>query len=214
MLPLLLLGLLLILWLLWMIKVKQMLEKGGEIATGCGTPAAAAQEEMQAADRPAAAAHTPAPPPAKHSTPMGLAASTSTDSGDNCPLTHIDPTVGPMIPRAGGSQAPQDFSEEMKHTQPSLPFVGPQPPSRTIRPKLISGPEARRARLKFILGASEDNSSDEDLPLTMKPPTGFGSSQAAATSCLRQTVSATSTTFSPPQQITSVTSTPTSHGMR
>eukprot|EP00063_Salmo_salar_P052735 XP_014027570.1 PREDICTED: acetyl-CoA carboxylase-like isoform X2 [Salmo salar] len=214
MLPLLLLGLLLILWLLWMIKVKQMLEKGGEIATGCGTPAAAAQEEMQAADRPAAAAHTPAPPPAKHSTPMGLKASTSTDSGDNCPLTHIDPTVGPMIPRAGGSQAPQDFSEEMKHTQPSLPFVGPQPPSRTIRPKLISGPEARRARLKFILGASEDNSSDEDLPLTMKPPTGFGSSQAAATSCLRQTVSATSTTFSPPQQITSVTSTPTSHGMR
>ncbi|XP_064867512.1 uncharacterized protein LOC135565279 [Oncorhynchus nerka] len=208
MLPLLLLGLLLILWLFWMIKVKQMLEKGGEIVTGCGTPAAAAQEEMQAADRSAAAAHTPAPPPTKQSTPMGLAASTSTDSGDNRPLTHIDPTVGPMIPRVGGS------SEEMKHTQPSLPFVVPQPPSRTIRPKLISGLEARQARPKFILGASEDNSSDEDLPLTMKPPTGFGSSQAAATSCLRQTVSATSTTFSPPQQVTSVTSTPTSNGMR
>ena len=182
--------------------------------TGCETPAAAAQEEMQAADRSAAAAHTPAPPPTKQSTPMGLAASTSTDSGDNRPLSQIDPSVVPMIPRAGGSQAPQASSEEMKHTQPSLHFVVPQPPSRTNRPKLISGLEARQARPKFILGASEDNSSDEDLPLTMKPPTGFGSSQAAATSCLRQTVSATSTTFSPPQQVTSVTSTPTSHGMR
>ncbi|CAB1321598.1 unnamed protein product [Coregonus sp. 'balchen'] len=213
MLPLLLSGLLLILWLLWRIKVKMMMDKGGETQTGCGSPAAAAQEEMQAADGPTAAAPTLAP--VEHSTPMGLASSTSTDSEANSPQTHIDPPEGSMIPRAGGSQPPQASSEGMtgQYTQPQpSPFVVPQPPSRTTRPKLSSGPEARRACLKFILGASEDNSSDDEPLLTMKPPTGSSSSELAATSStLRQTASATSNAFSPPQQVTSTTTSP---GMR
>lgn len=41
---------------------------------------------------------------------------------------------------------------------------------RAAAPMLSSGPEARD-RLKFILGASEDNSSDEE-PLVTKPPSG------------------------------------------
>ncbi|XP_064793859.1 acetyl-CoA carboxylase-like isoform X4 [Oncorhynchus masou masou] len=213
MLPLLLSGFLLILWLLWRIKDKMMLDQGGETQTGCGSPAAAAQEEMQAADGLTAAVHTPAP--VEHSTPMVLASSTS-DSGANGPQTHIDPSEGPMIPRAGGSQPPQASSEGMteQYTQTQQsPFVVPQPPSRTTRPKLSSGPEVRRACLKFILGASEDNSSDDELPLTMKPPTGSSSSEATA-STVRQTASATSTAFSPPQQVQSVTLTTTSPGMR
>uniref|UniRef100_A0A3Q3F6Y0 acetyl-CoA carboxylase n=1 Tax=Labrus bergylta TaxID=56723 RepID=A0A3Q3F6Y0_9LABR len=43
-----------------------------------------------------------------------------------------------------------------------------QKPSKATRPMLSSGPEARD-RLKFILGASEDNSSDDE-PLITKPP--------------------------------------------
>lgn len=43
-------------------------------------------------------------------------------------------------------------------------------PSSTRTPKLSSGPNARE-RLKFILGASEDNSSDDE-PVVAKPPTG------------------------------------------
>lgn len=42
--------------------------------------------------------------------------------------------------------------------------------SSTRTPKLSSGANARE-RLKFILGASEDNSSDDE-PVLAKPPTG------------------------------------------
>uniref|UniRef100_A0A674A5U6 Acetyl-CoA carboxylase beta n=1 Tax=Salmo trutta TaxID=8032 RepID=A0A674A5U6_SALTR len=70
-------------------------------------------------------------------------------------------------PPQGSSEG---MTEQYTQTQPS-PFVVPQPPSRTTRPKFSSGPEVRRACLKFILGASEDNSSDDEPPLTMKPPT-------------------------------------------
>nr|XP_020505570.1 acetyl-CoA carboxylase 2 isoform X2 [Labrus bergylta] len=52
-----------------------------------------------------------------------------------------------------------------------------QKPSKATRPMLSSGPEARD-RLKFILGASEDNSSDDE-PLITKPPSG--SSQPSST---------------------------------
>ncbi|MEQ2298254.1 hypothetical protein AMECASPLE_003378 [Ameca splendens] len=46
----------------------------------------------------------------------------------------------------------------------------PQNPSNTIPPMLSSRSE-RREHLKFILGASEDNSSDEEVLMT-KPPSG------------------------------------------
>lgn len=43
-------------------------------------------------------------------------------------------------------------------------------PSSTCTAKPSSGPDARD-RLKFVLGASEDNSSDEE-PVVAKPPSG------------------------------------------
>ncbi|XP_068994808.1 acetyl-CoA carboxylase isoform X3 [Embiotoca jacksoni] len=61
-----------------------------------------------------------------------------------------------------------------------------QKPSKAIAPMFSSGPRARE-RLKFILGASEDNSSDEE-PLVTKPP--CGASQPAS-----------STPRSSPQQV-------------
>lgn len=60
---------------------------------------------------------------------------------------------------------------------------------RAAAPMLSSGPEARD-RLKFILGASEDNSSDEE-PLVAKPPSGSSrplSSNSGSSS--QQTISA------------------------
>ncbi|KAF3695826.1 Acetyl-CoA carboxylase 2 [Channa argus] len=53
-------------------------------------------------------------------------------------------------------------------TSQSLPSTSQKPYKANV-PMLSSGPEARQ-RLKFILGASEDNSSDEE-PLVTKPPT-------------------------------------------
>lgn len=60
-------------------------------------------------------------------------------------------------------------SMEANSKQPTvLPTT--QKPSKSVPPMLSSGPKARE-RLKFILGASEDNSSDEE-PLVTKPPSG------------------------------------------
>uniref|UniRef100_A0A667YIW6 acetyl-CoA carboxylase n=1 Tax=Myripristis murdjan TaxID=586833 RepID=A0A667YIW6_9TELE len=62
-----------------------------------------------------------------------------------------------------------------------------QTASKPTVPKLSSGPEARE-RLKFILGASEDNSSDEE-PLVTKPPTGASQPPASTSSLFSQQVS-------------------------
>lgn len=53
-------------------------------------------------------------------------------------------------------------------------------------PKLSSGPQARE-RLKFILGASEDNSSDEE-PLATKPPSCTPLPSTSTPSCSPQNV--------------------------
>ncbi|CAB1453393.1 unnamed protein product [Pleuronectes platessa] len=66
------------------------------------------------------------------------------------------------------SEPPQS-SSEVNSKAPSLPPTS-QKPHKTKVPMFSSGPEARE-RLKFILGASEDNSSDEE-PLVTKPPSG------------------------------------------
>ncbi|XP_061907231.1 acetyl-CoA carboxylase isoform X1 [Entelurus aequoreus] len=64
------------------------------------------------------------------------------------------------------------------------PIITPKT-SRTKAPMLRSGPEARE-RLKFILGASEDNSSDDE-PLVAKPPSGaFQPSNCTAKSSRHQ----------------------------
>ncbi|XP_034547322.1 acetyl-CoA carboxylase isoform X2 [Notolabrus celidotus] len=63
----------------------------------------------------------------------------------------------------------EQASSEVNSGKPSTGATT-QRPSRAAAPMLCSGPEARD-RLKFILGASEDNSSDEE-PLVTKPPSG------------------------------------------
>ncbi|XP_077417253.1 acetyl-CoA carboxylase 2 isoform X3 [Vanacampus margaritifer] len=69
--------------------------------------------------------------------------------------------------------------------EPQQPLTT-QKPSTSNVPMLRSGPRARE-RLKFILGASEDNSSDEE-PLAAKPPSGASQpSTSAAKSSRHQT---------------------------
>uniref|UniRef100_A0A665XCE3 acetyl-CoA carboxylase n=1 Tax=Echeneis naucrates TaxID=173247 RepID=A0A665XCE3_ECHNA len=88
--------------------------------------------------------------------------------------THNE-NIGPLADSASASldvktvesEPPQ--SSEVNSDQPSLPPTT-QKLVKTNVPRLSSGPEARE-RLKFILGASEDNSSDEE-PVVIKSPTG------------------------------------------
>uniref|UniRef100_A0A665XCX2 acetyl-CoA carboxylase n=1 Tax=Echeneis naucrates TaxID=173247 RepID=A0A665XCX2_ECHNA len=112
--------------------------------------------------------------------------------------THNE-NIGPLADSASASldvktvesEPPQ--SSEVNSDQPSLPPTT-QKLVKTNVPRLSSGPEARE-RLKFILGASEDNSSDEE-PVVIKSPTGV--SQAP-----------NSTLKSPPQQASSAVPHPT-----
>lgn len=76
---------------------------------------------------------------------------TETSSTSGCPETE-----------ASDSDTQAQASPEVNSDKPPLP------PLRA--PMLSSGPEAR-SRLKFILGASEDYSSDEEHGAT-KPPSG------------------------------------------
>lgn len=146
MLPLAALGF--ILWmvvLLWRINTKTaaMPVKGEESSTHCGLPAA--EEAAQTLH------------PGKHS--LSTVPTTSTHSVTNRPLA--EGTTAGLEVKRGRSERSQ--SSEGNSESLSLP--------RTSRvPMLSSGPEARE-RLKFILGASEDNSSDEE-PLVTKPPSG------------------------------------------
>ncbi|XP_029366815.1 acetyl-CoA carboxylase isoform X2 [Echeneis naucrates] len=113
--------------------------------------------------------------------------------------THNE-NIGPLADSASASldvktvesEPPQ--SSEVNSDQPSLPPTT-QKLVKTNVPRLSSGPEARE-RLKFILGASEDNSSDEE-PVVIKSPTGV--SQAP-----------NSTLKSPPQQASSAVPHPSS----
>ncbi|XP_028270699.1 acetyl-CoA carboxylase isoform X2 [Parambassis ranga] len=140
----------LILWifllLLWRIDTKTaaMPVKGEESPPGCG---ASASEEPTALT-PRAGGYIPS--------------TTSTDNDNNNPQDSESEvkTLDCEILQA---------SSEVNSEQPSLPKTT-QKPSKAITPMLSSGPEARE-RLKFILGASEDNSSDEE-PLVAKPPSG------------------------------------------
>lgn len=152
MLPFAVLGFILwILVLLWRINAKTvaMPVKGEESSAHCGLPAA---EE---------AAQTPHP--GKHS--LSTVPTTSTHNVTNSPLAE-GTSAGPEVKR--GHSEPSQSSEvnSESHLLPSTT----QKSYKTNMPMLSSGPEARE-RLKFILGASEDNSSDEE-PLVTKPPSG------------------------------------------
>lgn len=156
MLPFAVLGLILwILLLLWRTNTKTvaMPEKGEESPSGCGP--SAAQEDM------------PAPHslrPGKHS--LSTVPTTSAHNEDNGPQANCA-SAGLEV-KTADNEVQQASSEVNSEQIPPPPIT--QKPSKTKVPMLSSGPEARE-RLKFILGASEDNSSDEE-PLVTKPPSG------------------------------------------
>ncbi|KAK2837305.1 hypothetical protein Q5P01_014517 [Channa striata] len=118
--------------------------KGEECSSRCGLPAA--EEATQPT-------HT-----SKHS--LSTVPATSTHNVNNSTSAAPEVTTVQSEPSqsCGINSEPQ-----------SLPSTT-QKPYKTNAPMLSSGPEARQ-RLKFILGASEDNSSDEE-PLVTKPPSG------------------------------------------
>lgn len=152
MLPFAVLGL--ILWislLLWRIitKAVAMPVKGEESPSGCGPPAA--EEDMPV---------TQSPHPGEHS--LSTAPTTSAHNEDNSSQAGCAP-AGQV--KAVDTEALQESSEVNSEKPPTT-----QTSSKTKVPMLKSGPEGRE-RLKFILGASEDNSSDEE-PLVSKPPSG------------------------------------------
>uniref|UniRef100_A0A3B5AVX7 acetyl-CoA carboxylase n=1 Tax=Stegastes partitus TaxID=144197 RepID=A0A3B5AVX7_9TELE len=143
----------LILWillLLWRINTRAvaMPLKGEESSSGCSP--SAAKEDI--------------PAPGEHS--VSTVTTTSTHNQDNSPQS--DHESSGLQVKTVGSEAPQ-ASSEVNSEEPSAPKTT-QTRSKTITAMLSSGPEARE-RLKFILGASEDNSSDEE-PLVSKPPSG------------------------------------------
>lgn len=92
------------------------------------------------------------PPPGEHS----LSTVPSISEQNEGPRPQIVSTSGDPKVETRDAEAPQVPSAAR--------------PSSTRAPKLSSGPDARK-RLKFILGASEDNSSDDE-PVVAKPPSG------------------------------------------
>ncbi|XP_042276457.1 acetyl-CoA carboxylase isoform X2 [Thunnus maccoyii] len=185
MLPFAVLGLILwILLLLWRINTKTvaMPEKGEEFPSGCGP--SATQEDMSAAH---------SPHPGEHS--LLTVPTTSTHNEDNS-LQVNSASVGLEVNMAD-TEVQQASSEVNSEQTPSPPIT--QKPSKPKVPMLSSGPEARE-RLKFILGASEDNSSDEE-PVVTKLPSGASPPP-------------TSTPKSSPLQVSSEVPQPSSSGIR
>ncbi|XP_049433986.1 acetyl-CoA carboxylase isoform X2 [Epinephelus fuscoguttatus] len=153
-----------ILWislLLWRInkKTAAMPVKGEESSSGCGLPAV--KKDVPA---------TKSSHPGKHS--QSTAPATSTHNEDNTTKAASASASGPEF-NAVDAEALR-VSSEVTSGKPSLQKT-PQRPSKA--PMLSSGPEGRE-RLKFILGASEDNSSDEE-PLVTKPPSGASQTQTS-----------------------------------
>ncbi|KAK5615757.1 hypothetical protein CRENBAI_022544 [Crenichthys baileyi] len=92
----------------------------------------------------------------------------------------------------GAESDPLQASPKVNSAQAPLPQT-PQKPSNTIPPMLSSRSEPRE-RLKFILGASEDNSSDEEVLVT-KPPSGASQPLVSAS---RSATDQASAAVSPP----------------
>ncbi|XP_060894088.1 acetyl-CoA carboxylase isoform X2 [Labrus mixtus] len=151
MLPFALLGLILwILLILWRINIQTeaMPVKGEE-------PSPADEEDVPAKQSPHPGANS-----------LAAAPKSSKHNEDNS--VQADRASVALQVKTRGCEAVQATSE-VNSGEPSLQKTS-QKPSKATRPMLGSGPEARD-RLKFILGASEDNSSDDE-PLVTKPPSG------------------------------------------
>ncbi|KAM4577442.1 acetyl-CoA carboxylase isoform 2-T3 [Odontesthes bonariensis] len=156
----------LILWILLTLwrnntKTVAMPLKGEESPSDCDAPADG--EDISAE-------HSP-PHAGKHS--QSTVTSTSAHKVHNNLLANGE-CVGLAV-QTVASDPPQASSEENSE-QPLLPKTE-QKSHRTKAPMFSSGPEARR-RLKFILGASEDYSSDDEALVT-KPPSGVSQSSVS-----------------------------------
>uniref|UniRef100_A0A3P8WLZ1 acetyl-CoA carboxylase n=1 Tax=Cynoglossus semilaevis TaxID=244447 RepID=A0A3P8WLZ1_CYNSE len=145
----------LIIWVLlvlWRITTKTaaMPVKGEDTPSGCGSSAAKDNKSASHAEV----------------CPLSSVANLPVTSAHDSPLTDSVST-GFAIKTLSSGSPPSSSIVDSK-----LPILPPanRKPSKTSVPKLSSRPEERE-RLKFILGASEDNSSDEE-PLVSKPPSG------------------------------------------
>lgn len=136
-----------ILWMLyslWRINTKPlMIPVKEDKAPSDGWPPSAKEDPYTAQS----------PPPGEHS----LSTVPSTSEHNEGPRPRIVCTSGDVK------------LETLDAETPRVPSAA-RPSTSTCTPKLSSGPDARE-RLKFILGASEDNSSDDE-PVVAKPPSG------------------------------------------
>lgn len=114
-------------------------------------------------------------PPSPGGKFLATVSSSSPPKDDDETETETSSTSGGPETEASDSDTQTQASNSDK---PPLPPSAEKPP-RTCAPMLSSGPEARE-RLKFILGASEDYSSDEEHVAT-KPPSG--ASQPSTPNC-------------------------------
>ncbi|XP_037633326.1 acetyl-CoA carboxylase isoform X2 [Sebastes umbrosus] len=157
----------LILWIFLLLrridtKVVEMPVKGEESPSGCGPPAAVEDK-----------AATQSPHPGEQA--LSAVPAISAHNEDNSPQASCA-SAGVEVKTV--DTEPLQPSSEVNSEKPSL-RPNTQKPPRARAPMLSSGPEARE-RLKFIIGASEDNSSDEDS-LVSKPPSGVSQPPPSAT---------------------------------
>ncbi|XP_074494153.1 acetyl-CoA carboxylase isoform X2 [Sebastes fasciatus] len=157
----------LILWIFLLLrrintKVVEMPVKGEESPSGCGPPAAVEDK-----------AATQSPHPGEQA--LSAVPAISAHNEDNSPQASCA-SAGVEVKTV--DTEPLQPSSEVNSEKPSL-RPNTQKPPRARAPMLSSGPEARE-RLKFIIGASEDNSSDEDS-LVSKPPSGVSQPPISAT---------------------------------
>lgn len=153
----------LILLILWRLNTKTaaMPVKGEETPPMCGL--LADEEDVSSIQSPLQA----------NQRSLSAVTGTSTSSASNNFLTSSR-SAGLAVKSVESD--PSQSSAEGLSEQQLLPDAV-QKPSKTRAPMLSSGPEARK-RLKFILGASEDYSSDEET-LATKPPSGASQSSAS-----------------------------------
>lgn len=163
MIPLLLSGLL-ILWLsLRFVKTRLMPEP--RVKDQAEVKVHEAEEDVQS--RPLTAAPTPLDSAQSSGLMETQAEATSTGRAETPPSPSVAMAEGER--RCIGVTEPVQTAPEVAGTPPAPPVRGPGRGGMT-RPRLVSGPEARE-RLKFILGASEDYSSDEE-PAVLEQPGG------------------------------------------
>lgn len=152
-------------------KPAAMPEKGEESLSGCARPSVV-EENISATHTPHPGKHSPTTAPAPF-----------THNEDNSPQAS-SASVGRQV-KTVDDEPPQTSSEaNVERLSSSLTS------RKTSKASVLmsgSGTENRK-RIMFVLGASEDNSSDEE-PLVTKPPTGASYPQSFTSSAAPQPTS-------------------------